>query len=622
MEFIHVENMSSVYEMNEMEADVHWIFKHFISSDEEVLYFVEDGFLKAVVSIGDLFKFLEGRKQRIWNTDFTVLSEGNEGDGTVFFLQHPTVHELPVVSRDGKLIGMTKSGESNSEHVRKSFRSYAKQLYYGLGAYYEKLAGKFMANFKGAVFLADLPNDVKVMNGLKSEYERDEYLRKRGIDPLVQLENMTELEAAKYWGDIYEPGISKKFSEEFSQISITEKRGMKQFASSGIQHYITFDRGRRDVINKNQHAARKLYIAGPCTVFGRYVADNQTIEYYLQQLINEDRQSWQVVNFGSFGMGYEFQYLLTEYMSDDDVVVILTQNSSLTAYMKTHQRVQYIGDLSDIYKDIDCPTSYILDTFRHVNYKISKMIAEYLYFHIKPYIIGYEKNITAKTHFPVQDYFISWDIMEYYKEFALENNLYGVVGKTGAIVMNCNPFTKGHRHLAEYASAKVDTLIIFVVEEDASDFSFDSRIEMVKAGVADLENVRVVPSGKYNISKSTFAQYFEKDKQIDEIESMEYDVTIFCEVIANIMNISCRFAGEEPADIVTRRYNETMKVVLPKYGLEFIEIPRLVIEKNDKEYISASKVRECIKNGNWDKAAEYLPNTTVDYLKSIFLTEA
>lgn len=35
------------------------------------MYFVEDGFLKAVVSIGDLFKFLEGRKQRIWNTDFT-----------------------------------------------------------------------------------------------------------------------------------------------------------------------------------------------------------------------------------------------------------------------------------------------------------------------------------------------------------------------------------------------------------------------------------------------------------------------------------------------------------------------------------------------------------------------
>lgn len=620
MEFIHIENMVSVYEMSETETDVHWIFKHFISSDEEVLYFVEDGFLRAVVSIGDLFQFLEGKKQRIWNTDFTALSEGNEGEA--FFFRHPTVHELPVVSMDGKLIGMVKTGKRNSEHVKKSFRSYAKQLYYGLGAYHEKLAEKFMADFAGTVFLADLPDDAKVMNCLKSEYERDEFLRKREIEPLAQLENMTEQEAKKYWGEIYEPGIARKFSEEFSRISVTEEKGLKRFVGNGTSHYITFEEGRRNVINKKRDAARKLYIAGPCTVFGSYVADSQTIEYYMQKLINEGGQSWEVVNFGSLGTGYEFQYLLTECISDDDVVVILTQNRSLTAYMRKEQRVKYIGDLSEIYKDIDCPTAYILDTFRHVNYKISEMMAGYLYARMKPYISGYEKNTTAKRCSPVQNYFISWDVVEYYKEFALKYNLYGMAGKIGAIVMNCNPFTKGHRYLAEYASAKVDTLILFVVEEDASDFPFGDRIAMVKAGTADLENVRVVPSGRYNISKSTFMQYFEKDKQIEKIESTEYDVIIFCEVIASIMNISCRFAGEEPADVVTRRYNETMKAVLPEFGLEFIEIRRLAVDNDGKKYISASKARECIRNGNWDKAAEYLPNTTLDYLKRISMTEA
>lgn len=621
MEFVRIENITSVYEMKETEADVHWIFNRFISSDEEVLYFVEDNFLKAVVSIGDLFQFLEGRRKRIWNTNFTALSEENEEDGETFFFQHPTVHELPVVGRDGKLTGMVKSGKSNSAHVRKSLRSYAKQLYYGLGTYYKKSVKRFMADFKGTVFLADLPNDVRVMHYLKSEYERSEFLRKREIEPLAQLKNMTEQEAARYWGDIYEPGIAGKFAKEFSEIDIVEEKGIKRFAGSGARRYITFDEGRRNVINKNRHAARKLYIAGSCTVFGSYVADNQTIEYYLQRLINEGGQSYQVVNFGSLGTGYEFQYLLTERLSDDDIVVILTQNKSLTTYMRKEQRARYIGDLSEIYKDIDCPTAYILDTFRHVNYKISEMIAGYLYSYIKPYISGYEKNIAANKYSPVQDYFISWDVVEYYKEFALKNNLCGISGKTGAVVMNCNPFTKGHRHLIEYASAKVDTLIIFVVEEDASFFSFDSRIAMVRAGVADLGNVRVVPSGRYNISKSTFAQYFEKDKQIESIESMEYDVIIFCGVTAGIMNISCRFAGEEPADVVTKQYNETMKEVLPEYGLEFVEIPRLAVDKDDKEYISASKARECIKNGNWNKLTNYLPDTTLDYLKSISLTE-
>lgn len=41
-------------------------------------------------------------------------------------------------------------------------------------------------------------------------------------------------------------------------------------------------------------------------------------------------------------------------------------------------------------------------------------------------------------------------------------------GKTGAIVMNGNPFTKGHRYLIEYAAKNVEKLYIFVVEEDKS----------------------------------------------------------------------------------------------------------------------------------------------------------
>ena len=52
----------------------------------------------------------------------------------------------------------------------------------------------------------------------------------------------------------------------------------------------------------------------------------------------------------------------------------------------------------------------------------------------------------------------------------------------GAIVMNCNPFTLGHLYLIEYAAKEVDQLFIFVVEEDASFFSFDDRIMLVREG--------------------------------------------------------------------------------------------------------------------------------------------
>ena len=80
----------------------------------------------------------------------------------------------------------------------------------------------------------------------------------------------------------------------------------------------------------------------------------------------------------------------------------------------------------------------------------------------------------------------------------------------GAIVMNCNPFTRGHRYLIESAAKQVDTLYVFVVEEDKSFFPFTERLMLVRNGIKDLSNVIVLPSGKFMISSLTFPEYFVK----------------------------------------------------------------------------------------------------------------
>ena len=180
--------------------------------------------------------------------------------------------------------------------------------------------------------------------------------------------------------------------------------------------------------------------------------------------------------------------------------------------------------------------------------------------------------------------------------------------------MNCNPFTRGHRYLIEYAARQVDRLLIFVVEEDLSAFAYEDRLEMVQLGTEDLENVTVIPSGKYNISKSTFAQYFEKDKPIECVDSMEYDCRIFCEVIAPIMHISCRFVGDEPTDIVTDNYNKTMQKIFPLYDLELFEIPRKR-EENGQEVISASRVRKALGAQDWEEVQKLLPESSIRYIK-------
>ncbi|MCP6368345.1 adenylyltransferase/cytidyltransferase family protein, partial [Klebsiella pneumoniae] len=50
--------------------------------------------------------------------------------------------------------------------------------------------------------------------------------------------------------------------------------------------------------------------------------------------------------------------------------------------------------------------------------------------------------------------------------------------KIGAIVMNANPFTLGHRWLVEHAASQCDWLHLFVVKEDASCFSYHDRFKL------------------------------------------------------------------------------------------------------------------------------------------------
>lgn len=180
-------------------------------------------------------------------------------------------------------------------------------------------------------------------------------------------------------------------------------------------------------------------------------------------------------------------------------------------------------------------------------------------------------------------------------------------GVQGAVVVNCNPFTFGHRYLLETAASMVDTLHVFVVSEDRSDFPFSDRFELVRKGSEDISNLILHESGDYIISHATFPTYFmKKDANTDRINA-ELDLALFGERIAPALNITERFVGTEPYCNVTRAYNECMKQLLPKYGVQVVEIERL-------DGISASKVREAVGNGDWQLVKKLVPQSTYDYL--------
>ena len=183
----------------------------------------------------------------------------------------------------------------------------------------------------------------------------------------------------------------------------------------------------------------------------------------------------------------------------------------------------------------------------------------------------------------------------------------------GAIVMNANPFTLGHLHLVEYARTQVDFLYIFVVEEDRSEIPFADRFEMVRRNCAQMPDVDVLPSGNYIISALTFSAYFEKDQRQEEVISPVRDVKLFGEAIAPMLGITKRFVGEEPLDNVTRQYNETMKEILPDYGVEVVEIPRK--KSADGRTINATQVRTWIRAHAFAECKPFLPPATMAYLR-------
>ncbi len=206
------------------------------------------------------------------------------------------------------------------------------------------------------------------------------------------------------------------------------------------------------------------------------------------------------------------------------------------------------------------------------------------------------------------------------KGVMLINDVIALINKTydcqqtnnGAIIINGNPFSLGHQYLIETASQQVERLFVFVVEEDASFFSFEERIELIKLGTQHLDNVVVLPSTQYIISQATFPNYFVRDKDHGFDMYATLDATLFGTWFSKL-NITVRFVGEEPLDPMTDAYNQTMLNILPHFNIKLEIIKR---KKNKFGIISASRIRTLLKYQDWETLEAYVPKTTFDYIKN------
>ena len=185
----------------------------------------------------------------------------------------------------------------------------------------------------------------------------------------------------------------------------------------------------------------------------------------------------------------------------------------------------------------------------------------------------------------------------------------------GVVVMNCNPFTLGHRYLIEQAAKQVERLYVMVVREDCSLFAYTERKAMVERDVADIENVNVIDGSDYAISRATFPTYFLKRLDDAADTQMLLDLDLFRRHIAPALGATVRFVGTEPTDQLTRRYNQLMHEALK----DVRETARL---EKDGNAVSASRVRKAMEEGDMNTIRQLVPPTTLPYIIAHLATQA
>ena len=479
--------------------------------------------------------------------------------------------------------------------------------------------------------------------------QMSEYLSKKGVhmlyvelptrDKLIGLTDFEKERIANWSFDF------NKYKEELSKLKLLygdditeeyilsifdggivvqgEKRKVLLDFASPNQHIIN---GRRMTTGQPSNYHNTIFTHGACTWRGTGVEDHETIASFLQERINGLMpNSYRVVN-SAIGRGSsifdDFQFMKEQQYEPGDIVIVGSFGGLIGSLQKKFFNsigVEFI-ETSSLFARPHNYGEWFNDDPLHTNYRGNKVIADYIFKKLKSYnwLIESDRKLNNKAidketlTTGVRVYGDNPDLLKYIDSISAykkgdENS------KNGSIVMNCNPFTLGHRYLIEYAASRVDYLYIFVVEENKSFFPFEDRYKLVKQGTADLSNVIVLPSGNFIISAVTFPGYFYKDNLKETKIDCSNDLNVFAQYIAPALNIKVRFAGEEPLDPVTRQYNEGMSEILPQHGMEFCEIPR----KQDDEgvgVISASRVRKLLNEKDFEGLKKLVPQTTIDYL--------
>lgn len=587
-ELCKITNHDDVYVRNILQEDT-----------QEIVYYVDEkDVLQGIVTFGAFIQaYLKDADWINYNFGKVVFSDNCVEDVREIFGRSEKILRVPVVDGEGRLlfeVRRTNGGNGRSDS-RKGIFSFIDLKKANVSCYFCQRPD----------FLQDYNyNDVQ----------------KRHIEDKCSFPRLSEDIVANeaIFQEILGNKYSVKYVEDLCKISPIIPKGRRYVHVDTTSPLINVVGGLRVTCGQPEQYGRTIHVYGRCGAFGYAVEDAHTMPSQLQSLLKD--RNIRVVNHGTWGaddvkiLSNLYWDIQEKVIEEGDIVLIYMR------YLPYMEQLHQLGvkafDTTKEYYEYLEAGGMFYDIPGHMTAEGYEFVAQYIYRHIKDEI---EQGEVEGCHFkltkpsrPQQNADNIEEIAAYITSVKSELPSIDFANKkVGAIVMNCNPFTNGHKYLIETARRQVDVLLIFVLEEDKSYFSYKDRMAMVKLGTAEMDNVYVLPSGKFMISALTFPEYFLKEQQQEVVINPAMDVEIFGRYIAPEFNISVRFVGTEPVDNVTNQYNQSLKKLLPEFGVCLLEIPRLECEG---KYVTATEVRQLLQNQEVESIKKIVPKTTWKYM--------
>lgn len=598
-EVIMPEKLQTIEELSE-----NLVLKIFEKDTQEIIYVLDkQRHVKGIVTFGEfLSSYAAGDRWVNGNFFSARLEDGAIHNIEKIFTQNEKINRIPILDESGKLLYEVRryTGVDGKHDSRKLLIPFARLKY----------------NHNRCFFIKrpDLLPDM-------GKYKEKEIRRiQNHLSFSVMQEDWNTFEDD--FIDIFGKKVTRNYIDALCKIPHIIKSGRRYIHADGRSKYVNVIEGIRLTTGQPENYEFTIHMYGRCGVFGYAVEDQDTIASVLQAILNKRGRKIRVQNHGLWGADDEkilqniSMDLDEEIIQQSDLVIIYMDSLPWMEKLKKFS-VKFYDTTTAFHKFLENGATFF-DKPGHMTAEGYAFIAQFLYQKLEETESLDIQKVQRVKNERKKDIVLEWqneniELKNYLEETKKRLPVQELeMSMVGAIVMNCNPFTSGHRYLIEEALKYVEVLIIFILEEDRSYFSFEDRLRMAKLGTEDLKRVYVVPSGKFIISALTFPEYFLKEHRPDIIIQAADDLALFGKYIAPAFRIQKRFVGTEPIDKITAQYNEQLKKSLPLYGIELCEIPRL---KKEDSYITATKVREYMVSQDFAKIKNLVPYSTYQYLK-------